>query len=253
MKISVITVAYNSAATIGDTMQSVASQTHADIEHVVIDGASSDDTLTVVRRHGSHVAKLVSESDRGIYDAMNKGLRLVTGDLVGFLNADDTFADDAVLASIAAAAEDPSVDAVYGDLVYVKNSRPDETLRYWRSGPFVRSSLRRGWMPPHPTLYVRRSRIGELGPFDCSFKVAADYDFVLRYLMQPDFRAAYVPKVLVRMRTGGASNRSVAAIIDKSREDLRALRSNHVGGSLALLCKNVRKLPQFFSRPVAAR
>lgn len=249
MKITIITVAYNSAATIADTLRSVAMQTHADIEHIVVDGASSDDTLARVHAHGAHVSRLVSEPDAGIYDAMNKGLRLATGEFVGFLNADDMLAMPDAMAAIARAAAPADVDAICGDLVYVNKGRPSEVVRYWRCGEFSPARLRYGWMPPHPTLYVRRSRLAELGLFDVRLRIAADYDFILRYLGHPGIRVAYVPEVLVKMRTGGASNRSLGALIEKSREDLFALRKNHAGGMLTLLCKNVRKLPQFFSTP----
>lgn len=249
MKITVITVCFNSAASIADTLDSVAAQTHPAIEHIVIDGASIDDTVSIVRDRGKHVARLVCEPDRGIYDAMNKGLRLATGDLIGFLNADDMFAHSGVVASIARTAqEDPAADAVYGDIVYVRADRPDKVLRYWRSGAFTRSKLRFGWMPPHPAFYVRAARLAEVGVFDDRLRIAADYDFVLRCLAGPNSRATYVHDVLVRMRAGGASNRSFKAMLHKSREDLWALKRNGVGGWPTLLCKNLRKLPQFLLR-----
>ena len=246
MRISIITVAYNSRATIADTLRSVAAQSHPDIEHIVVDGASTDDTLAVVRSHGAHVAQVVSEPDRGIYDAMNKGLALASGDFVGFLNADDMLASTDVVASIAAAAV-ADTGAVCGDLEYVRKDRPEQVVRYWRCGPFAASRLRFGWMPPHPTLYVRRSLLAVLGPFDTRLRIAADYDFMLRCLSRPGMQVAYVPKVLVKMRTGGASNRSLSALLRKSREDLIALKRNDVGGLMTLLCKNARKLPQFFA------
>lgn len=248
MKITVITVAYNSAATIGDTLASVAAQTHPDIEHIVVDGASRDDTLGVVRQRGAHVARVLSEPDRGIYDAMNKGLALATGEFVGFLNADDMYAAPSTLAEVARAAT-PGVDAVFGDLLYVRQDDPGKVIRYWRSGAFSRSRLAFGWMPPHPTLYVRRSRLAATGPFDASLRISADYEFILRYMGQPGLRAAYVPEVFVKMRMGGASNRSLQALLLKMREDLSALRRNKVGGVFSLLCKNLRKIPQFLGRP----
>jgi glycosyltransferase len=251
MKFSIVTVSYNSAATIADTLRSVCSQTHADIEHLIIDGGSTDDTLAVVRREGAHVARLVSEPDRGIYDAMNKGLALATGELVGFLNADDMLASPDTIAALAAAAAGANADVLYGDLLYVHKDRPGEVVRYWRSGGFAASRLRYGWMPPHPTLYVRRSVQQALGGFDLRLRIAADYDFMLRCLSAPALRIGYLPRVLVHMRTGGASNRSLRALRDKSREDLFALRKNQVGGWFSLLCKNARKLPQYFSRPRA--
>ncbi len=249
MKISIITVAYNSVATIADTLASVAAQTHPDLEHIVVDGASTDETLAVLRERGGHVARLISEPDGGIYDAMNKGLALATGDFIGFLNADDILAMPNTVEVIARAAAMPGTSAVYGDLVYVRQDRPDELLRYWRSGSFSPTRLRFGWMPPHPTFYVSRSLLSQLGGFDTSLRIAADYDFMLRCLRDPDLHACYIPEVLVKMRMGGVSNRSLGAMLQKSREDLHALQRNGVGGVLTLLCKNLRKLPQFLLRP----
>lgn len=246
MKMTIITVAYNSAATIAETLKSVASQTYEDIEHIVVDGASTDKTLDVVRAHGVRLTNVVSEPDSGIYDAMNKGLRLATGDLVGFLNADDMFAHRDVVASIAQAAlQNPSADAIYGDLVYVRQDQTDQVLRQWRSGEFTRARLGFGWMPPHPTFYLRSSRLASVGLFNDTLRISADYDFMLRCLSAQDAQAVYIPDILVRMRAGGASNRSLKAMVRKSREDLRALRENNVGGWLTLMCKNLRKLPQF--------
>lgn len=248
MKISIITVSYNSAATIADTMCSVARQSHPDIEHIVVDGGSNDDTLKIVKEAGSRTARILSEPDDGIYDAMNKGLLLATGEFVGFLNADDMLAAPDTVGKVAAAAS-AHADVVYGDLVYVNKDRPTEVVRYWNSGAFSADRMRYGWMPPHPTLYVRRSLQKVLGAFDLRLSIAADYDFMLRCLSKPDIRVAYLPEVLVHMRTGGASNRSFKALCDKSREDLFALHKNGVGSWLTLLCKNGRKLPQFFRRP----
>ena len=249
MKISVITVCFNSEATIRDTLDSVAQQTHPDIQHIIVDGVSSDRTLAIVRSHPAVPTHVLSEPDGGIYDAMNKGLGLASGDLVGFLNADDMLAAPDTLSRVAAMADSADVDAVYGDLSYVQKDRPDEVLRYWRSGEFSAGRLRYGWMPPHPTFYVKRAEARRLGTFDLQFRISADYDFMLRCLSRPDVRVAYVPHVLVRMRTGGASNGSPRAMMLKSQEDLAALRKNRVGGLGSLLCKNARKLPQFFFRP----
>ncbi len=248
MLISVVTVCFNSAQTIADTLRSVATQTHPDLEHIVIDGASKDDTLQIVRTLAGRVAHVVSERDTGIYDAMNKGLALATGEFVGFLNADDMFADAEAVSRIAAVAG-TGIDAVYGDLSYVNKDRPTDVLRYWSSGTFDASLLRYGWMPPHPTFYIRRSLLASLGSFDLQFRIAADYDFMLRFLSRADVRVAYVPEVLVRMRAGGASNRSISALVRKSREDLVALKKNGVGGVATLVLKNARKLPQFLTRP----
>lgn len=247
MKITIITVAYNSAATIADTLASVAAQTHSDIEHIVIDGGSTDGTLDIVRRNGTRVARWMSEPDRGIYDAMNKGLALATGDMVGMLNADDVLDDKEAVHRIALAAASGS-DVVYADLVYVRADDLGHVVRQWNSGIFRPSRLRFGWMPPHPTFYVRRALLSEVGHFDTNLRIAADYDFMLRCLCQPGVNVTYVPRVLVRMRAGGVSNASVSSMLRKSREDLRTMRKHAVGGWFTLAAKNLRKLPQFVRR-----
>lgn len=248
MKVTVITVSFNSARTIADTLASVAVQTYPDLEHLVIDGASSDNTVEIVKGLGTRVARLVSEPDRGIYDAMNKGLRLATGEFVGFLNADDVLADQDAIARLAAAADRTGADAIFSDLVYVRPHDLNAVVRYWACGEFSRRRLHLGWMPPHPTFYMRRTTLAKVGEFDTGLQVAADYDFMLRALSRADITTAHVPVVMVRMRTGGVSNRSLAMLWRKSSEDLLALRRSGVGGWPTLVCKNLRKLPQFFQR-----
>lgn len=248
MKISIITVTYNVRETVGDCLASVAAQGHRDLEHVVIDGASTDGTLELLEAQRARLAVLVSEPDRGIYDALNKGLARASGDVVGLLHADDVFADAGVLARVAEAFADPAVEAVYGDLVYVAREAPGQVVRYWRAEAFEPRRLGWGWMPPHPTLYLRRSLYERFGGFDTRYRIAADYDLMLRVLSQLSGRVAYLPQVLVRMRLGGVSNRSVGKILRKSWEDYQALRANRVGGVGALAWKNLSKLPQFVRR-----
>ncbi|MGF7159333.1 glycosyltransferase [Rhodoligotrophos appendicifer] len=248
-KISVITATFNCVHTIGDCVGSLAQQTHKRVEHIVIDGASRDGTAEFLQGHRQHFATLVSERDKGLYHALNKGLARVTGDVVGFLHADDLYADAGVLRRIAHEFADPGVEAVFGDLVYVSKEAPHRIIRYWRAGEFNAENLRSGWMPPHPTLYLRRRLYEQFGCFDTSYEIAADYDFMLRILTSITGRVIYLPRVLVRMRAGGISNRSLSNVLKKSAEDLRALRGNGVGGVRTLMLKNGSKMKQLLHRP----
>lgn len=227
MKITVITVAFNSEKTIVDTLDSVGMQTHTEIEHLIIDGSSKDGTLEIVRGHSNPHIRLISEPDDGIYDAMNKGLSHAKGEIVGFLNSDDFFADATVLEKIANVFQDSEVDACYADLVYVSinNSR---VLRYWKSKPFKKGDFAKGWCPAHPTFYVRKSLVESLGYFDKSYMLAADMEFMMRYLESGQVRSTYIPYVFVRMRIGGVSNRSWKNIVLQNKEIFSALRNNCV-------------------------
>lgn len=246
LKFSIVTATYNRADTVRQAITSIQKQAYKDVTHVVVDGASTDGTLEVVRAHLDVCDRLISEPDHGIYDALNKGLALATGDIVGVLHSDDFFADEQVLADVALAFSDPEVDVVYGDLDYVAKGNTDKVIRHWVAGPYSRARLAWGWMPPHPTLFVRRRVIEQWGGYDTSFRIAADYDAILRYFSRGGVRAAYIPRVLVKMRVGGESNRSLAKIWLKTREDYRALRKNRVGGLGALVWKNLSKVGQFF-------
>ena len=245
LTISVITAVFNRVDTIDHVLASIQAQTWTQIEHIVIDGVSTDGNLQVLETNRDRLAVLVREPDSGIYDALNKGLSLASGDIVGLMHSDDFYADERVLERVAETFADPAVDAVYGDLDYVAKDNPSRIIRRWRSGAYSRNKLAWGWMPPHPTLYLRRRVIDEWGVFDTRFRIAADYDAMLRYLAQGKIRLAYIPEVLVKMRVGGESNRSLSRILLKSREDYATLRRNGVGGIGALIWKNLSKLPQF--------
>jgi glycosyltransferase involved in cell wall biosynthesis len=252
MKISVITATYNCGKTLRTTLQSMAAQTHPDIEHLVMDGGSADETMELVKGWTAHPLIWESRKDKGIYDALNKGISKASGEVVGFLHADDVLQDARVLEKIAKAFDDPSVQVVYGNLVYVAQDDLTQIIRTWQSGAFHVRRLRRGWMPPHPTFYARRSLYEQLGGFDLQYPIAADYDSMLRLLSGSDgqgIRTTYIPEVLVRMRTGGVSNRSLRNILKKSREDLHIVRRNHVGGLLTIAMKNLSKVSQFWSHP----
>jgi glycosyltransferase involved in cell wall biosynthesis len=248
VRISVITATWNCAEVIADCLGSVASQDYADLEHIVIDGASTDGTLAVLEQHRSQLSAMISEPDRGIYDALNKGIALASGDVIGFLHADDMFGNEVILSEVAEAFSDPSVAAVYGDLEYVSRSDSERVVRHWRAGNFSARRLAWGWMPPHPTLYVRREWYERIGGLNPHFRISADYLSILQLFSHPHFHAVYLPKVMVRMRLGGESNRSLRNIVRKSREDLVALQLTRVGGVGALVWKNLSKLVQFTRR-----
>lgn len=226
MKISVITVSYNSAATIADTVFSVASQKHTNIEHLVIDGLSIDDTVKVVEANRHPNLILSSEPDMGIYDAMNKGLNRATGEIIGFLNADDFYADAEALTRVAQAFEsDPCIEACFGDLIYVSEDNR-EVVRYWKSRPFEKGSFAHGWCPAHPTFYIRRSALNRLGQFDLNYRLAADAEFMMRYLERGGVQSTHIPHIQVRMRLGGATNQSWRNIIRQNVEILQAFKKN---------------------------
>ncbi len=251
-RISVITAVFNNRDCVSDAIDSILGQTCSNIEVVVIDGGSTDGTLDVLRSYDGRLGVLVSEPDRGIYDALNKGIIKANGEVLGFLHSDDLFFDRESVSKIAAVFSDPAVAAVYGDLLYVKKDDTAGVVRHWVAGSYFPEKLRRGWMPPHPTLDVRRAVYDRIGLFDTRYRISADYDWMLRFFTRENPKCVYIPEPLVRMRMGGASNRSLSQIVSKSSEDYLALRRNSVGGAGILIMKNLRKLPQFFGRPKTA-
>ena len=237
MKISLITACYNSGRTLRNTLESVLRQTYRDIEYIVIDGASQDDTLSIVREYEPRFdgrMRWVSEPDKGIYDAMNKGFALATGDVIGILNSDDFFTSDDVLARVAAAMEDKDVDAVYGDVHYVNDSNLSESVRYYSSKHFRRWQMRLGFMPAHPSFYCRRRVYEEYGTFNASYRVAADFELLLRLIYLHGIRTRYVPLDFVTMRTGGASTSGFKSYKKGLQEHLRAYRENGVRSNIFL-------------------
>lgn len=248
MKISVITAAYNSEATVGEAIASVAAQTYPCVEHLVVEGKSDDGTFDAIKRAVHDRMRLISEADNGIYDALNKGVRNATGDVIGFIHSDDFLAHDDVLSRIATAFNDPMVEAVFSDLDYVAQANTSRVIRHWSAGAFHRRRLKYGWMPPHPTLYLRREVYDWFGDYDVNFGIAADYDFILRYFSQATGKSVYIPEVFYKMRIGGASNRNWAKIRQKIEEDMFAIRRNRVGGLQTLALKNISKIGQFMVR-----
>ncbi len=249
-RISVVTVSFNSVGTIAEALDSVASQTEAEVEHIVVDGASTDGTAEVLESRRSRLSKLVIEPDRGLYDAMNKGMAVATGDIIGYLNSDDVYADSDVLRKVARAFNDGNIDACYGDLVYVQKDDMSQVVRYWRSRTYSPGLVERGWMPAHPTFFVRRSILQKLGGFDIRYRYQSDYELMVRLFLKERISAVYIPEVLVRMRTGGHTNRSIRNIVKGNLEAYHACRENGIKVSpLFILQKMVSRLPQFFLRP----
>ena len=249
MRITVITAAYKSEATVGEAIASVAAQTYPDFEHLVIEGNSEDGTFDAIKRSTHDRMLLISEPDGGIYDALNKGVQNATGDVIGFIHSDDFLAHDGVMARIAAAFEDPAVEAVFSDLVYVSQADTSRIIRHWSTGPFHPRRLKYGWMPAHPTLYLRREVYERFGTYDTNMGISADYDFILRYFSQATSKSVYIPDVLYKMRVGGVSNRNWPKIRQKMEEDMLAIRRNRVGGLHTLALKNLSKVGQFLVRP----
>lgn len=243
MRISIITATFNSEKTITHTLDSVKNQSYNNIEHIIIDGKSTDSTLDIISKY-QHVNKTISEKDNGIYFALNKGIKETSGDIIGFLHADDFFFSNTIIEDIANSFKNNKIDILYGDLQYVSKNDTSKIIRNWKSKNFNHKLLKKGWMPPHPTFYAKKNIYKNYGNFDTNFKIAADYDLMLRILKQ-NISTYYLPKVIVKMRLGGVSNRNIKQMLRKSFEDYKAIKNNHVGGIFTVLNKNFSKLAQF--------
>ncbi len=268
--LTVVTPTLNAERKLRHCLESVASQT-VEVEQIIVDGASEDATLSIAAGY-SHIGKIVSEPDCGLYDAMNKGLRMAKGEVIGILNADDAYSSPQTLEKVIEAFEDPNIEACYGDLTYVKNrggrhrttkaalqsqacfsndlSEEVEILRFWKAGPFHPRRFYWGWMPPHPTFFARRRAYEAFGLFNLDLGSSADYELMLRFLLKHRLRTAYIPEILVEMETGGISNASLANRIRANRMDRRAWRVNGLRPfPWTLLMKPLGKVPQFFMKP----
>lgn len=249
MKISVITVVYNRAATIESAIKSVISQRDVDVEFVIIDGNSNDGTQQVIEGYSDQIQTYVREKDDGIYDALNKGINAATGDVIGFIHADDFIADEFTLKHVAEAIDDDGVDGVYGDLVYVDATDTERVRRYWKAGDYNAGKFWFGWMPPHPTVYLKRSCYEKFGVFNMEMKTAADYELMLRMMVKHKIRMKYIPEVMVKMRSGGASNASIKNRLNANRDDQLAWSMNGLKAPYGLrVMKPLRKVIQFLRR-----
>lgn len=250
MKISVITAVYNRSKTIGDALECVLNQDAVDVESVVIDGMSDDGTDQVISRYKDRISVHVREPDKGIYDALNKGFSRASGDVIGFLHADDMLNGSTCLSTIDSVFQDPSVDLVYGDLIYVGQQETSKVVRYWKDRVYDRRRFRFGWMPAHPTVYVRRGVYEKFGLFRDDFHTSADYECLVRLLYKHELKAVHIPETLVKMRVGGQSNATLANRRRANQEDRLAWVVNGLKPPpLLRLSKPMRKLPQYFTKP----
>ncbi len=250
IKLSIVTAVYNRAATVQCAIESVTKQTYKNVEYIVIDGMSDDETPQIIEKHRSAITTAIREPDSGLYDALNKGIQHATGDVVGFLHADDLFYSPNVLTSVAAAFQDATVDAIYGDLVYVNSQDPDRVVRYWKAGEYQRSRFRSGWMPPHPAVYVRSDVYRRLGGYRTDWGSAADYECMLRLMYKGQIKVKYVPEIFTKMRVGGSSNATLSNRWKANQQDHLAWQANGLRPPMGLrLTKPLRKLAQYWRRP----
>ncbi len=246
--ISIITPVLNCKNLIGNCIESVIDQDN-DVEHIIVDGGSTDGTLDVIDQYRSFMHRVISQKDKGIYDGMNEGVSLAKGDIVGFLNADDFYAKNTIISKILQLFDKEDIDSCYGDLVYVDKINVGKIIRYWKSGYYNTRRFYFGWMPPHPTFFVKKKYFYEYGFFNIDFTIAADYELMLRFLVKNGLTTYYIPEVLVKMRTGGVSNRKLKNLIIKTTQDYKAWKINDLkGAATAIFLKNIRKLPQFFRK-----
>ena len=247
MKVTIITVTYNSQAFLEDCIESVVKQDYPHIEHIIVDGKSTDRTVAIIEKYINHVASWISETDRGMYDAINKGMKMATGDIIGILNSDDVLASPTIISEVVASFMKNKMDAIYGDLVYVDQDDTKKIIRYWKGLPYKRYRFLYGWMPAHPTFYFRRELFEELGGYESHYYTAADYEFMARYLYRYRINAVYLPKLFVKMRVGGQSNRTLLSRLRANRRDYLAMKSNKIPfPHIASILKPLIKLRQFY-------
>jgi glycosyltransferase involved in cell wall biosynthesis len=250
LKISIITVSYNCSATIEDTIKSVASQSYSNKEYIIVDGLSNDNTLDILNNYSGVISKAISEPDSGIYDAMNKGIMLATGDVVGILNADDFYIDDTVIAKVVQAFDNNPIDALIADLVYVRPDKLDKIVRYYSSANFALDKFESGWMPPHPTFFVKRKCYEQFGLYKTDYKIAADFELLARFMVKNHITYHYLPEVIIKMRTGGASTKNLRSNLILNREIVRACAENDIKTNyFKVYTKYLTKLFQLVCRP----
>ena len=251
MKISIITPTFNSASVINDCIDSVKSQNFKNVEHIIIDGASKDETVSFLNSRRNDFTILISEPDKGIYDAMNKGIKFAKGDIIGFLNSDDIYANNNVLSNVINVFKQyPLIDACYADLIYTDRNDLSKIVRYWKSCKFKKGLFSKGWCPPHPTFFVRSSIYKQFGNFNLNYQIASDVELMMRFLEINKINSMYIPKLWVKMRRGGVSNRSLKNVFKLNREILNALTEHNLSKNFLffITSKVVSKLKQYFNK-----
>jgi glycosyltransferase involved in cell wall biosynthesis len=247
LKISIITVCYNSEKHIKTAIESVINQTYKNIEYIIVDGASKDKTVDIVKSYGDKITKFVSEPDKGIYDAMNKGFQMATGDYLAVINSDDFYMSNDAIESVVNELNKKQTDSLFADLIYVEENNTDKQVRYWKSNEFVKGSFKKGWHPAHPTFFVKNEIYKKYGYFDLSFKLAADFELMLRFLEKHQISSCYLPKPIIKMRLGGATNKNFKNIYNQNIECYRAFKVNQLPVSILYpLYRLLPKLIQFF-------
>ena len=249
MKVSIITITFNSEATLKDTIESVINQSYPDIEYIIVDGKSTDKTLSIIDSYKNRISKVVSEKDNGLYDALNKGIAMATGDLIGIIHSDDFYTNDFVIEKIVKSIEDNNADAVYADLYYVDKDDTNKIFRKWKSGNYKHGMFLNGWMPPHPTFFVKRFVYEKYGTFNLNFISAADYELMLRFIHKHKIKLSYLPEFIIKMRVGGKSNVSLKNRIRANNEDKKAWKINGLKPHFyTLYAKPLRKIMQLFKK-----
>ena len=246
MKFSIITCVLNNSKNIKKSMFSFQNQNFQNKEHIIIDGGSTDGTVNIIKKNKKKNIKLISSSDKGIYDALNKGLKISNGKIIGILHSDDFYENKFVLKNVFNAFKSSDADLVYGDLLYISKNFPYRKIRYWRAGEFFKNNLNNGWMPPHPAVFIKSTVLKKIGGYNLNYKISSDYDFLLRALSNKNIKKYYLPKTLVKMRIGGKSNNSLRNLMNKSLEDYQIIKKNKLGGIFTLFKKNYSKIRQFF-------
>jgi len=247
MKISILTCVLNNEKFIEDSIKSFQKQDYENKEQIVLDGGSTDNTINIINRIKNDKLKFYSSKDNGIYDAVNKGIKLASGDIIGILHSDDFYENEEVLSDVIKVFKSTDADLVYGDLVYV-SKKNNLIIRYWKAGIYIDKNIKKGWMPPHPTVFVKKKIFEKVGNYNTDYRISSDYDFLIRAVTNKEIKKQYINQTLMKMRIGGTSNKSILNLLKKTFEDYKIIKINKIGGFLTLLNKNYSKIRQFYQK-----